>query len=158
MSFANILNYLVPYSISIGIIIYASLLIHHANTIIDKALNNNSGLSDECKSAKNTQGFGIAVLCVGIVLLLATIHNTFPNVLNTLGIFAARGGKHPIVKYLMIIAMLVVCSIILSTLVSDTSKCGSNPTLLIIINSILIGLMGLFLMYKIYEVVKNKGF
>jgi hypothetical protein len=150
-------NSLMPYTISIGIIIYAALLINHANMIIDDALKGKAS-STNCDHAKTTQGFAITLLCLGIVIFLATVNNRHPGLLDMLTVFAKKGGNHPFIKYAMIIGMLIVCSIILSTLTSDSKECGSKPTLLIIINSILVGCMGIFLMYKMYEIAKNKKF
>lgn len=147
MNVNELINHLLPYLISMGIIIYSAMLIEAENEILKDTSSNSS----QRKEAIGLQGFAIALLCLGLVVFIATVNNRHPGILEGFRIFAEKGGAHPTTKYLIIAAMLALCI----TMVVETHN-QSGVTHINIINYIIIGVIGLFFIMKGYQMVVVK--
>lgn len=150
----ELLNTALPYLISVGMITYSSMLIGQANTIIVE--------NTVCvNKAMEMQRFGIILLVIGIVVLLATINNRHPDVLKNLTLFAMKGGEHPMFKYFLMCVLLGICIYVMILIGEmDKLKCqmGPNAKILNISNYVMIGLLGAFVLYKGYLMFSKKDY
>tara|TARA_E500000331_G_scaffold331556_1_gene353988 strand:- start:1057 stop:1473 length:417 start_codon:yes stop_codon:yes gene_type:complete len=128
-----------------GIIIYSALLINSQNKIIEINQSDNKR-----KKAVKLQGFAISLLCLGLVMFIATINNRHPGILEGFRVFAQKGSEHPITKYAIVSVILALCIYILV----DTHN---QNMMLDVINYIIIGVIGLFMTLKGYEMVVLKA-
>ena len=147
MNVNALFSHLLPYLISMGIIIYSALLINSQNKIIEINQSNNKR-----KKAVKLQGFAITLLCLGLVMFIATINNRHPGILEGFRVFAQKGGEHPITKYAIVSVILALCIYVVVETYGQDGVGNIN-----ILNYIIIGVIGLFMTLKGYEMVVLKA-
>lgn len=147
MNLNELFSHLLPYLISMGIITYSAMLIEAENKIIEKNQSNNKR-----RKAVRLQGFAITLLCLGLVMFIATVNNRHPGVLEGFRVFAKKGGDHPITKY-AIVSVILALSIYVVVDTQGQDGVGNIN----ILNYIIIGVVALFFTLKGYEMVVLKA-
>ena len=135
MTFGSVINNMTPYVISIVMILYGALLIHHSNSIIRNKIASSEALAQAikttadqggdfsnlpttvtdipgCKASENillAQGVAIIITLLGVLTLSATLYSKHPGIkqkLNYLGDVHTKYGGHPYAKYAKMLLVL----------------------------------------------------
>ena len=96
MTFGSVINNMTPYIVSISMILYGSLLLHHSNMIIKKKMAPCPTTADQlaaydpdskkfanCRASDNVllaQGVAIIVTLMGVLALSATLYSKHPGI------------------------------------------------------------------------------
>jgi hypothetical protein len=162
MAFGKMFNNMAPYAISICMILYGALLLHHSNQIIKKKIK---GTAHTCEKYSSNillaQGIAISLVMLGVLSLLFSVYSKHPEMFQKFAYFGnvhTRYGGHPLMKYLLMTLVMGVAIFILVDL-EKHKKCTEGiggETLLIISNSVIIGLVSLYLIYKVYLMITKK--
>ena len=162
MTFGKVFNNMTPYVISLSMILYGALLLNHSNKIINMRFKADP---DKCeKYSKNilaAQGIAIAIVMVGVLSLMFTLYSKHPEMFQKLAYFGGvhtKYGGHPVMKYVLMAAVMGVAIYILVD-IEKHKKCTEGlggEGLLIAANSMIIGLVSLYLLYKIYLMMSKK--
>lgn len=178
MTFGSVINNMTPYIVSISMILYGSLLLHHSNVIIRKKmapcpattdeLNNdaNSKKFANCRASDNillAQGVAIIVTLMGVLALSATLYSKHPGIkqkLNYLGDVHTKYGGHPYAKYakmLLVLGFGIYFLVDLENHKGCTAAGGiGGEPLLLAANIAIVSLIGLYLLYKLTLIIMNR--
>ena len=165
MTFGTVINNMTPYIVSISMILYGSLLLHHSNVIIRKKMENNNKDFANCRASDNillAQGVALIVTLMGVLALSATLYSHHPGIkqkLNYLGDVHTKYGGHPYAKYAKMLLVLGFAIYFLVDMESHKTCTDGNvggEGLLLAANITIVSLIGLYLLYKLTLIIMNK--
>ena len=166
MTFGSVINNMTPYIVSISMILYGSLLLHHSNMIIKKKMADNNQEFANCRASDNVllaQGVAIIVTLMGVLALSATLYSKHPGIkqkLNYLGDVHTKYGGHPYAKYakmLLVLGFGIYFLVDLENHKGCTAAGGiGGEPLLLAANIAIVSLIGLYLLYKLTLIIMNK--
>ena len=178
MTFGSVINNMTPYIVSISMILYGALLLHHSNVIIRKKMepcpDSVAGLAVDstnkqfanCRASDNillAQGVAIILTLLGVLVLSATLYSKHPGIkqkLNYLGDVHTKYGGHPYAKYakmLLVLGFGIYFLVDLENHKGCTAAGGvGGEGLLLAANIIIVSLIGLYLLYKLTLIIMNK--
>ena len=177
MTFGSVINNMTPYVISIVMILYGALLIHHCNSIIRKKIDaqqagqqqqgdEGNNIKTNCVASENVllaQGVAIIITLLGLLTLSATLYSKHPGLkqkLAFLGDVHTKYGGHPYAKYakmLLVLGFGIYFLVDLENHKGCTAAGGvGGEGLLLAANIAIVSLIGLYLLYKLTLIIMNK--
>ena len=105
----------IPYIISIIMILYGSLLLHHCNSLIRQKMDPESDLSkgtQDCRLSDDMlveQGVAIVLIALGVFVLSSTMYSRHPEFFHNTIFFSDKDvdeGGHPFLQYIQMMIHL----------------------------------------------------
>jgi hypothetical protein len=152
----------VPYIISILMIVYGSLLLHHCNILIRDKMDPESELSkgtQDCKLSDDIlleQGLAIILITLGVFVFGNTMYSRHPKFFHNTIFFSNKDsdeGGHPFLQYIQMMVVLGFAIFIFADTQKHKECIGksggiSGDNLLYISNLIIIITLSIWLIYK----------
>lgn len=120
---SEIVDDIFPYVVSVLMVGYGSLLLHHCNTLIRDKMDPDSDLSKgtkDCKLSEDIlleQGIAIVLITLGVLSFSSTMYARHPDFFHATVFFSrskdSDNGGHPFIKFIYMMITLAITIYIL---------------------------------------------